>query len=259
MTGTRAAAPIEAEWRVARGWSARELKVRLENTKKLSRNTDTRPEDMTLARGWGEHYSEALVAREAKGDIELGGDFELLKKAVTQYSFSDPRIVTGYFDDDAPLLGRTMLLELKPLTLRYLCGVRIGAVREETDARRTVFGFRYDTLEGHVETGSEWFLLTKNHDTGEIRFRIHAWWKLGTFPNWWSRLGFHLVGRRYQRAWHRLAYVRLREISAEHDLPALPRAEHILQSGPEIPNPGVVIMGARHSDVPAKEHECVPR
>ena len=28
--------------------------------------------------------------------------------------------------------------------------------------------FRYDTLEGHIERGYEWFLLTKDHATGGI-------------------------------------------------------------------------------------------
>ena len=28
---------------------------------------------------------------------------------------------------------------------------------------QSVFGFRYDTLEGHIEQGFEWFLLQKRH------------------------------------------------------------------------------------------------
>ena len=37
--------------------------------------------------------------------------------------------------------------------------------RESGPRRTGVFGFRYDTLEGHIERGVEWFLLTKT--TGE--------------------------------------------------------------------------------------------
>jgi hypothetical protein len=38
-----------------------------------------------------------------------------------------------------------------------------------------------------------------------VRFRIHAARKRGPLPNWWSRVGFRLLARRYQRAWHQLA------------------------------------------------------
>src|SRR5690606_23264095 len=87
----------------------------------------------------------------------------------------------------------------------------------------------YDTLPGHLETGSEWFLVTKAHADGSIRLRIQASWRPGEFPNWWSRLGFALVGRRYQRAWHRLAYLRMRRLLGSEPLPGLPPRRRILQ------------------------------
>lgn len=90
-------------------------------------------------------------------------------------------------------------------------------MRDETQADRTVFGYRYDTLRGHLERGREWFVLTKDHRSGEVSFRIEAGWLPGEFPNWWSRLGSHLFGRRYQRAWHRLAYAHLRAALRQWD------------------------------------------
>ena len=78
-------------------------------------------------------------------------------------------------------------------------------VREEVEHGTTLFGFRYDTLEGHIEQGFEWFLLTKDHATGGIHFRIEAHWRLGDFPNWWSRLGFLLIGEHYRRLWRHRA------------------------------------------------------
>jgi hypothetical protein len=78
-----------------------------------------------------------------------------------------------------------------------------------------VCGFRYDTLEGHIERGFEWFLLTKEHATGEVRFKIEAHWQLGQFPNWWSRLGFRLIGEHYRTLWRHRAPERLRELAEQ--------------------------------------------
>ncbi|MET0403850.1 MAG: DUF1990 family protein, partial [Cystobacter sp.] len=96
------------------------------------------------------------------------------------------------------------------------------------DDERTVYGFSFDTLQGHVESGREWFLLSKDHRTGELRFHIRASWREGEFPNWWSYVGFELVGRRYQRAWHHLAHLRLRELLREGHLEKHP-GSHALQ------------------------------
>jgi hypothetical protein len=144
--------------------------------------------------------------------------------------------VVGHFDAESRLLGRRMLLELKAVKiLRYVSGVVVGAVRFEEQDGSSTFGFRYDTLEGHIEIGSEWFLLTKDQMTGEIRFRIEAAWRPGQFPNWWSRLGFHLLGRRYQRRWHHEAHWRLFRM-AHGGMPASPPVDSlgIAHAGPDV-------------------------
>jgi uncharacterized protein (UPF0548 family) len=179
---------------------------------------------------WHHYYSEALIAREAPGLPEPGGAFERARLGITDYSFSDPDIVRAYFDRRRELQGRPMLLELKVLGLRLLCGVTVRAVRDEQTAESSSWGFRYDTLEGHVEAGAEWFLLSKEHATGEVRFRIQAAWHEGSLPNWWTRIGFHLLARRYQRAWHRAAYARLRTLVDAQNLPPLPHARVILNA-----------------------------
>jgi len=68
-----------------------------------------------------------------------------------------------------------------------------------------VFGFRYDTLDWHIERGLEWFLLTRD-EHGDIRFRIEARWQRGVLPNWWMRAGFAVLAGYYQRKWHRRAH-----------------------------------------------------
>ena len=100
----------------------------------------------------------------------------------------------------------------------------MGEVRDRPDVEASSWGYRYDTLAGHLEAGSEWFLLDKDHASGEVSFRIEAVWRPGQFPNWWSRVGFRWLARRYQRAWHRQAHRRLRARLAAMAGPQPPRA-----------------------------------
>jgi uncharacterized protein (UPF0548 family) len=179
---------------------------------------------------WHHYYSEAVIAQEAEGPPHPGGAFEHARRAIVEYAFSSPDIVQGHFDPTRSLLGRPMLLELKVLGLHMLCGVTVRAVRDDPTPDVTTWGYRYDTLEGHVEAGAEWFLLSKEHGTGTVRFRIQAAWHEGTLPNWWTRAGFAVLARRYQRAWHRQAYVRLRTIVGARDLPPLPDRRAILKA-----------------------------
>lgn len=205
-----------AEWRFGRGWDHEELAARLLALEGLERNFEP-SEPRTPGRGWRSHASETTVARERPGPPEPSGPFDRARSAVAEYAFSDPAIVSACFDPTAALEGRRMLLELKALGLRFLAGTVVSAVRQEATSTETVFGYRYDTLEGHIERGWEWFVLSKLHATGEVRFRINAHWQPGEFPNQWSRIGFRLVGLRYQRRWVRQAHARLRIMLDEPD------------------------------------------
>ncbi len=205
-----------AEWRLFKGWSDEELLPRLEAARALPLNFSAPSEEMTLEAGWSQVSSESQVGRERAGPPEPGGLFERSRQVLETFDFSDPRIVRWHFLPSEPLPRRLVLLELKALGLRYLCPVRVGGERSEHGAGRSIYGFSFETLEGHIEAGREWFLLTKDHASGAVRFHIEASWRLGDFPNAWSRLGFRWVGRRYQRAWHRLTHLRLRELARNH-------------------------------------------
>ncbi len=189
-----------AEWRFLSAWPAAMLRARLEAARTASTNVDAAEEEMTGDNGWHHYYSEAVIAR----DTEDGERFARARNALEHYQFSDPDIVLAHLDPAEPLLGRCMLLEIQIFGLRYLCPARVNRVREEPDA----FGFRYDTLEGHIERGVEWFLITRD-EHGDVRFRIEARWQRGEFPNWWSRVGFIVLSGHYQRKWHRRAHQRL--------------------------------------------------
>lgn len=196
-----------ADWRIGRAWSEQEIRQQLERQRSSVTNFDYDPDELIRRPDWYSYSSESVIANTEPGPPLPGGPFDRGRIAVDAFEFSDTRIVRAYFDADAPLLHRRMLLELKALRLvRYLAGVVVGAIREERTEDATVYGFRYDTLEGHIERGAEWFMLTKKHETGALRFRIAAHWLPGDFPNWWSRLGFRMVGRHYQKKWHRRAH-----------------------------------------------------
>jgi uncharacterized protein (UPF0548 family) len=203
-----------ALWRLGRGWTEAELRAYLDDLKGRTVNFDIPPAQMTPANGWIVDGAEAVpIGREAPGPPEPDGHYERAKQAIQNYDFSDPTILVGHFDPKLPFVGRDMLLEMKVLGFRFLSGCRVHSVREESDEGATTFGFRYDTLEGHIERGFEWFLLVKEHETGLIHFTIEAHWKLGDFPNWWSAVGFKVIGERYRALWRRRAPERLRRLA----------------------------------------------
>jgi len=197
-----------AAWRLGRGWSEREVWRHLESLATAERNFPDDPDQLDASPNWLKYSSEAVVGREQSGPPLAEGPFIRGRIAITNYQFSDARIVIPHFDESTPLHHRRILLEMRAFRfLRFLGGVIIGAIRSKSVGEKTVFGYRYDTLEGHIERGSEWVLLSKDHNSGLIRFRISASWLPGDFPTWWSGLGFRLVGRHYQQKWHRRAHV----------------------------------------------------
>jgi uncharacterized protein (UPF0548 family) len=202
-----------ALWRLGRGWSEETLKAYLAELARRPVNFTADPESMVPENGWKVDGAETRLGEEPPGPPAADGLYERAKQGIINYDFSDPRIVVGHFDPDAPLVGRDMLLEIKVWGLRFLNGCRVHSVREERTPALTLFGFRYDTLEGHIEQGLEWFLLTKRHDSGEVWFKIEAHWRLGRFPNWWSRLGFVLIGEHYRTLWRHRAPQRLQELA----------------------------------------------
>jgi uncharacterized protein (UPF0548 family) len=204
-----------AEWRLFTGWSSEALKSRVDALAAVNRNFEAVEQEMTGEHGWHHYHSEAVIANEVEGNDR----FARARLALANYQFSDPGIVVAHFEPTTPLLLRRILLEIKVFGLRYLCPAIVSQVRNEGSS----YGFRYDTLEGHIEKGVEWFLLTKN-ERGEIRFRIEARWKRGDFPNWWSRIGFMVVSGYYQRRWHREAHRRM-SLLAHYGSLKRPRAD----------------------------------
>jgi len=220
---------LAAPWRWGRAFSPLEIAQRLQA---LEQEESPVPRSGASDAGLEHYHSQALIAREAPGAPKPGGAFERACELSARYEFSDPRIVIGHFDAQRPLLGRPLLLELRTAGLHILAGVRISEVQKRIEHEDwSVFTWRYDTLPGHIEFGSEWFRVLQRHSSGEVLFQIEARWRPGEFPNRWMRAGFEVLGRRYQRAWHRLAYARLRRLLGAGPLPPLPSRRRILHSG----------------------------
>jgi uncharacterized protein DUF1990 len=139
---------------------------------------------------------------ETSGEPVPGGTFEIARRLMTDYEFADPSMVRALYDADAPLLGRDMLLEVRFFAIHVDVGVRVSQIFDETrevDGERVkVWGWAYQTLEGHLECGQMDYQLWKWLDSGRVEYRIHAVSEHVGGRNPVINLGFRLVGRREQ-------------------------------------------------------------
>ncbi|MBC7462181.1 MAG: DUF1990 family protein [Thermoleophilia bacterium] len=152
--------------------------------------------------GWViDTYTQALPG-EAPGVPEAGGAWEVAQAALRDYEFADPRLIRAVYYPDRALVGRTMLLVGRFGPLRFHMGARVYAVVDETrdvDGREVrVWGWGYQTLRGHLETGRMRFQVWKWLDDGAVDFHLDAASRPGHIANPIVRLGFHVFGRRLQ-------------------------------------------------------------
>ncbi|MEX1141586.1 MAG: DUF1990 family protein [Thermoleophilaceae bacterium] len=170
-------------------------------------------------RGWNVDDQRQPLPPEPPGDPVPGGSWETACDLMRRYEFADPSIVRAVYEDDSPLEGRDMLLEIRFLGLRFHVGVRVGGVLDETravDGRSArVWGWYYGTLQGHLEMGQMQFEVWKWLDSGEVEFRIHAFSRPAEIRNPIVRLGFRVFGRREQLRFARHARERMARLIAE--------------------------------------------
>lgn len=160
-------------------------------------------------------YCEPLP-EEAPGEPQPEGSFEIAKRLLCDYEFADRKRVCAYYDAHAPLAGRDMLLELRYLVLRVRVGVRVSHLFDElreVDGRPArVWGWAYQTLEGHPERGQMDYQLWKWLETGAVEYRIHAVSQMAEIRDPILHFGFRLVGRREQVRFARNSGVRLQQL-----------------------------------------------
>lgn len=193
-----------------RGSGARRALAELQ---RRGRNFSPREHPRISAKGWTvDHYRQPLPS-EAPGPPALGGPWETAQQVIASYEFADPKLIRAHYDPSAPLMGRDMLLVGRFYGLRFHMGVRIsGVVDRETvidDRRIRVWGWHYDTLEGHLEAGRMDFQAWKWLDTGEVEFRIRRAVRPGRVPSPVVRLGLRVFGRWMQDRFVRRACKRM--------------------------------------------------
>jgi uncharacterized protein (UPF0548 family) len=153
------------------------------------------------------------LGREAPGPPEAGGPWEIARALVRDYEFTPPELIRARYDADTPLLGRDLLLEGRFAFLKFQLGVRITAVRDDTDDERRVWGWSYETLTGHLERGRVDYEVVKDLRTGEVEFFARSHSQLDRRAHPVLRLGWALFGRRAQLRFYRRVGERLRALT----------------------------------------------
>lgn len=166
--------------------------------------------------GWTLDHYLLVLPREAPGDPEPGGPFEIACDLVRDYEFADPSIIKGVFLPGGELQGRDMLLEGRFLFLRFLLGVRVVKVVDETtelDGRPArVWGWCYRTLAGHLEAGEMCYRVVKMLDDGDVQFRVSRYVRDVSIPNAVVRFGWAGFGRYMQVVFVRRSLERMRRL-----------------------------------------------
>jgi uncharacterized protein (UPF0548 family) len=168
--------------------------------------------------GWHVDDRCQPLASEPPGDPVPGGSWETAKRLLSGYEFADPSLVRAYYDRDAPLEGREMVLELRALALvKIHVGVRVvdvyDALQERDGRRVSMFGWAYRTLKGHVEQGQMDWMVWKWHDSGAVEFRVRAVSRPAPIRNPVIRLGFLLLRAHERRVFLDSTDRRMRELT----------------------------------------------
>ncbi len=185
--------------------TAAEIERRLAALADVPVNYDPAALDLTdPPAGWHVDDRCQALPSEPPGEPQADGSWAIARRLIQGYEFADPSLVRAHYDHEAPLQGRTMLLELRALNLVSVhVGVRVVHVYDEVRSRdgrdARVFGWAYRTLEGHVEMGQMDWQVWKWRDSGEVQFRVHAVSRPAAIANPVIRIGFWLL-RGHERA-----------------------------------------------------------
>jgi uncharacterized protein (UPF0548 family) len=183
------------------------------------------PEDGSPEGHWHVASGAVLIGHEPPGDPVPDGPWEIARELVTRYEFADERILRAVYDQDQDLLGRNMLLEGRFFFLRFYFGVRVTDVCDETQdterGRERVWGWSYQTLQGHLEEGRISFEVIKNLGTGQVGFRVTGYSRAAQIPDPLVRFGFRLFGRHTQTRYYAAVESRLYHLvqQAQHGEP----------------------------------------
>jgi uncharacterized protein (UPF0548 family) len=173
--------------------------------------------EYTPSNGWHRDDMVETLPHEGSGPPAAGGSWHIARRLMVDYQLADPRAVRAVYRRDAPLAGLDILLKIRFAGMRFNVGVRVGEVYDETrrlDGRDAqVFGWYYQTLEGHFEEGRMHYELWKWLDTGDVEFRLHAFSRAAQTGPFLPRTGFRLFGRTHQLRFYRQICRRARRLT----------------------------------------------
>jgi uncharacterized protein (UPF0548 family) len=174
------------------------------------------PQDGRADGHWHVDSGDIRLGREAPGEPASDGIWATACRLVQQYEFAEPRIIRAVYRPDDDLLGRDMLLEGRFFGLRFYLGVRVTGVIDETregDAGpERVWGWSYQTLQGHLEEGRLNYEVIKNLTSGRVVFRVSGYSRMAPIPSPLVRWGFRLFGRWTQRRFYAAIQRRMRRM-----------------------------------------------
>ncbi len=167
---------------------------------------------------WHVDSIATVIGHEPPGPPQPGGSWETACLLVRRYEFCEPGILRAVYRWEDDLLGRDMLQEGRFFGLRFHLGVRVTAVIDESRGRgglaERVWGWSYQTLQGHLEQGRLSYEVIKNLTSGEVAFRVSGYSRRAPVPNPVIRWGFRLFGRWTQQRFYRAIERRLRDLLA---------------------------------------------
>lgn len=174
------------------------------------------PQDGRPDGHWHVDSADTVIGREPPGAPLPGGAWATACLLVKQYEFAEPRILRAVYRTGGDLLGRDMLLEGRFFGLRFYLGVRVTGVIDQTRdggaSREQVWGWSYQTLQGHLEQGRLSYEVIKNLASGQVVFRVTGYSRRAPIPSPVVRWGFALFGRWMQRRFYRAIQRRLHDL-----------------------------------------------
>jgi uncharacterized protein (UPF0548 family) len=192
------------------------------------------PEDGRPEGHWHVDSGATLIGQEPPGEPVRGGPWEMACLLVSQYEFADARILRAVYRQNQDLLGRDMLLEGRFYRLRFYFGVRVTGVVDETReterGQERVWGWSYQTLQGHLEQGRISFEAIKNLKTGQVAFRVTGYSRQAQIRDPLVHFGFRLFGRWMQQRYYAAIQARLYHLIRDAQQ-GRPLPEPTVQSG----------------------------
>lgn len=166
------------------------------------------------AHGWAVDTYRIDLPAEPPGAPIAAGSFAAARRVLTSMRFVDPARIRVYFDPDAPLSGRTLLLCVRLFAglMRLEFGARVTRVVAAKEGEIVSCGFAYGTLATHFEMGEIAFAVHKHRTTGAVWVTIDRFSKLGPIRNPFLALGARVLARPLQLRYARYVMRRIPEI-----------------------------------------------